>query len=186
MSRFLITSIFRKPPVPPPQDYRPRSMPPDTDGAITAMAKGVNDLLNYYIQVTDTKASIVIAGSVASATLLLTTFPTELWARVLYVCSATVLGASLVLASMVVMPRLPAHSGNGSVFWGDISSCESAIEYRDRFANTASAGLLDEEYSVLNYHTSMILRRKITILRSSIMCFLAGVLMAVPHHIMQP
>ena len=57
--------------------------------------------------------------------------------------------------------------------------------YRDRFAATAKAGLLDDEYSLLNYHTAHILRRKIRILRSAILCFLIGVLLAIPHHLMQ-
>jgi hypothetical protein len=185
MFRLFFPIIFRKPPVSAGAEFKPRNLPPDTNGAITAMAKGVNDLLNYYIQVTDTKASIMIAGSVASATFLLMAFPAEWWARVLYVSSATVLGIALILATLVVLPRLPAQSGNGSVFWGDIASCESAVAYRDRFANTASAGLLDEEYSLLNYYTAQILRRKIRILRTSIICFLCGVLIAIPHHLMQ-
>jgi Family of unknown function (DUF5706) len=185
MFRLFFPILLRQPPVSAGADLTPRLLPPDTNGAITAMAKGVNDLLNYYIQVTDTKASIMIAGSVASATFLLMAFPVEWWARVLYICSATVLGIALILATLVVLPRLPARSGNGSVFWGDIASCQSAAAYRDRFANTASAGLLDEEYSALNFYTAQILRRKIRILRTSILCFLSGVLIAIPHHLLQ-
>ncbi|MFN0128097.1 MAG: Pycsar system effector family protein [Verrucomicrobiales bacterium] len=148
------------------------------------MAKGVNDVLNYYIQVTDTKASIFIAGSVASASFLLTKFPEGLGARLLYSAAASSLGAALVLATLVVLPRLPVCSSSGSVFWGDIAGCSSPCEYRDRFAKTASAGLLDEEYSILNFYTARILDKKIRVLRRSILCFLTGVLTALPHHLM--
>ena len=148
------------------------------------MAKGVNDVLNYYIQVSDAKASIFIAGSVAAATFLLMKFPTGTAARTLYVSAAAFLGVSLVLATLVILPRLPTRSGSGSVFWGDIAGCGSPTEYRDRFSATASAGLLDEEYSVLNFHTARILEQKIRILRVAILSFLAGILTALPHYLM--
>jgi hypothetical protein len=148
------------------------------------MAKGVNDVLNYYIQVTDTKASIFIAGSVAAASFLLMKFPDGFWPRALYFVSATGLGASLVLATFVILPRLPARCGTGSVFWGDIAGCSGASEYRDRFGATASSGLLDDEYSTLNFHTARILQTKVRILRATILCFLGGVLMALLHHLM--
>jgi Family of unknown function (DUF5706) len=148
------------------------------------MAKGVNDVLNYYIQVADTKASIFIAGSVAAASFLLMNLPDTLGARVLYFASAACLGTALVLATLVVLPRLPERSGSGSVFWGDIAACAGPCEYRDRFGSTATSGLLDEEYSVLNFYTARILEKKIRILRVSILCFLAGVLTALPHHLL--
>jgi hypothetical protein len=148
------------------------------------MAKGVNDVLNYYIQVTDTKASIFIAGSVAAASFLLMKFPDAFGPRILYFSSATSLGISLILATLVVLPRVPAGTGNGSVFWGDIAGCSNPAEYRDRFGLTASSGLLDEEYSVLNFYTARILKMKIRVLRIAILCFLFGVLIALPHHLM--
>jgi len=148
------------------------------------MAKGVNDVLNYYIQVTDTKASIFIAGSVAAASFLLMKFPSGWGPLTLYFFAVAFLSTSLILATLVILPRLPTLTGAGSVFWGDIAGCGSAVEYRDRFGATASSGLLDEEYSVLNFHTARILKKKILILRAGILCFLAGVLTALPHHLM--
>lgn len=183
MQYFRFFTTFRRPPVSTGSQLTPRSMPPDENGTITTMAKGVNDLLNYYIQVTDTKASIMIAGSVTAASFLLMTFPHHWWAKVMYLISASSLGSALIMATMVVIPRLPTRTGLGSVFWGDIAMSSSASEYRDRFAKAAIAGLLDEEYSVLNFHTARILARKIRILRGSILAFLAGVLLAIPHHL---
>ena len=184
MIRYLIPSVLRRPPVSTGVSLPPRQLPPDSDGSLTSMAKGVNDVLNYYIQVTDTKASIFIAGSVASASFLLVKFPDGWSGRILYTTSAVRLGICLVLATLVVLPRLPTRSGTGSVFWGDIAGCPTPAEYRDRFGATASGGLLDEEYSILNFHTSRILARKIRILRIAILCFLSGVLTALPQHLM--
>ena len=184
MHRFFFSFTSRRPPVSTGVQPPPRTLPPDSDGSLTTMAKGVNDVLNYYIQVTDTKASIFIAGSVAAASFLLMKFPDGAGERALYFVAAGSLGVALVLATLVILPRLPAFSGTGSVFWGDIAGCSSAVDYRDRFGRTASAGFLDEEYCVLNFYTARILGRKIRILRVAILCFLAGVLTALPHHLM--
>lgn len=120
----------------------------------------------------------------AAASFLLIRFPDGLGARILYFAAASSLGVALVLATFVVLPRLPARSNSGSVFWGDIAGCSGPREYRDRFGATASGGLLDEEYSILNFYTARILEKKISILRMSILCFLTGVLTALPHHLM--
>jgi hypothetical protein len=143
----------------------------------------VANSFNYYIQVTDTKASIFIAGSVAAASFLLMKFPVGFGPRALYFLAASSLGTTLVLATLVVLPRLPAKSGTGSVLRGDIAGCHDSTEHRDRFGKTASSGLLDEEYSVLNFHTARILEKKIRILRAAILCFLTGILAAPPHHL---
>jgi hypothetical protein len=184
MAQLSFARFFRPPPKSTGATLEPRALPPDLDGTLTTLAKGVNDVLNYYIQVTDTKASIFIAGSVAAATFLLAEMPHGAGSCVLYVCAAAGLGCSLVLATFAILPRLPARSGSGSVFWGDIASCTTASQYRDRFASTASAGLLDEEYSLLNFQTARILRKKLRILRVSVLCFLAGLLAALPHYLM--
>jgi hypothetical protein len=183
MIRFLAPGALRRRPASTGATPPPRTLPPDSDGSLTGMAKGVNDVLNYYIQVTDTKASIFIAGSVAAASFLLMTFPEGFGPRTLYSVAAISLGTSLVLATLVVLPRLPARSGTGSVFGGDISGCADSIEYRDRFGRAASSGLLDEEYSLLNFYTARILEKKIRILRGAILCFLTGILTALPHHL---
>jgi Family of unknown function (DUF5706) len=183
MIRFLIPSVLKRPPVSTGVVISPRTLPPDSDGSLTNMAKGVNDVLNYYIQVTDTKASIFIAGSVASASFLLMKFPEGIGPRALYFTAALSLGVCLVLATLVILPRLPARTGTGSVFWGDIAGCSGPNEYQDRFGRTASSGLLDEEYSLLNFYTARILEKKIRILRVAILCFLLGILTALPHHL---
>lgn len=125
MSSLPFFRTSRRPPVSTGANLVPRALPPDSDGPLAAMAKGVNDVLNYYIQVTDTKASIFISGSVAAATFLLMKLPTGTAARTLYFSAAACLGVSLVLATLVILPRLPTRSGTGSVFWGDIAGVTS-------------------------------------------------------------
>jgi hypothetical protein len=183
MNVFRFPIIFRRPPVSTGAELAPRSLPPDTNGVVTTLAKGVNDLLNYYIQVIDTKASIMIAASVTSASFLLSMFPDKFLSMLVYVSAASFLGGSLIFATLVVLPRLPAKTGKGCVFWGDIASSVSAVEFRDRFASAAVAGLLDDDYSTLNFYTARILARKIRMLRFAILTFLAGVLLAVVHHL---
>ena len=183
MNIFRFPIIFRRPPVSAGAELPPRLLPPDTNGIITTFAKGLNDLLNYYIQVIDTKASIMIAANVTSAAFLLSMFPGNFLAKLVYVSSASLLGGSLILATLVVLPRLPTRSGTGCVFWGDIAASQSAVKFRDRFASAAVGGLLDDDYSMLNFHTARILERKIRMLRAAILTFLGGVLLAVVHHL---
>ncbi len=45
-------------------------------------------------------------------------------------------------------------------------------------AMTAAAGVLDDEYWILNFHTAG--------MRAAIICFLGGLLLAVPHHLIYP
>lgn len=187
----LFVPLFRllKPAGRPPKSYgtdpQPRTLPPDSDGFVTSMAKGVNDLLNYYIQVTDTKASIFIAGSVAAASFTLMGFPKQISLQILYVLGAGFLCASLILATLVILPRIPPTRDKGSIFWGDIAGCGSVVEYTRRFGDAAKAGLLDEEYTELNFHTARILQAKLGLLRLAILSFLFGVLMAVAQHLMK-
>lgn len=184
MARLFSFFLPRKPPVSTGAQPMPRTLPPDADGSRTMLAKGVNDVLNYYIQLTDTKASIFIAGSVAAASFLLMHFPDGRIARILYFISATALGLALVMATWVILPRRPARTGHGSVFWGDIAECANAEAYRDRFGQASAGGVLDDDYCLLNHQTARILDRKVRILRTAILFFLAGVLLAVPHHVM--
>ena len=184
MARLFSFLTGRKPPVSAGSQPMPRTLPPDADGSRTMLAKGVNDVLNYYIQLTDTKASIFIAGSVAAASFLLMHFPDGRVARLLYFTSASALGMALVLATWVILPRRPARTGRGSVFWGDIAECADAEVYRSRFGEAAASGVLDDDYCLLNHQTARILDRKVRILRGAILLFLAGVLLAIPHHLM--
>jgi hypothetical protein len=57
-------------------------------------------------------------------------------------------------------------------------------ECRDRLGATTAGRLLAEDYDVLNFYTSRVLEKKIHILRVSILSFLAGVLTALPDHLM--
>ena len=160
------------------------SLPPRTgDDCGTALAKGVNDLLNTYVQVADTKASIFIAGSVAAASFTLMGFPKQVFAQVLYFVGACCLFTSLVLGTLAVLPRIPRRRDQGHVFWGDIAACESAEAYALGFDIAAKEGRLTAEYAELNYHTAGILKAKLRMLRYSIMGFLIGTVVSVAQHL---
>ncbi len=88
-----------------------------------------------------------------------------------------------LIPNVVQLPRLPLRSGTGSVFGANITGNTNSTDYRDRFRKTASSGLLDEEYSLLNFHTARILEKKAQILPAAILCFLTGILTALPHHL---
>ena len=112
-------------------------------------------------------------------------FPTFFSLQILYVLGAGLLCASLILATLVILPRIPPTRDRGSVFWGDIAGCDSVVEYTRRFGETAKAGLLDEEYAELNFHTARILQSKLGLLRLAILSFLLGVLMALAQYLMK-
>ena len=56
------------------------------------------------------------------------------------------------------------------------------IRYRIPNVVQLPPGLLDQEYSLLNFHTARILEKKAQILPAAILCFLARILTALPHH----
>lgn len=157
---------------------------PDEKGQRTSAAKAVNDLLNYYIGVADSKASIFLAGSVTAAGLLLFRYPPGLGSQFLYLGASLLLGISLVCTALVIIPRLPPvdQQVKGGIYWGDIIAHPDVISYGKTFAERASTARLDEDYIILNYKTALILRHKMSMLRIAILCFVTGVTLAILHH----
>ena len=122
--------------------------------------KGVNDYLNHYITLTDTKAGALLATSVAMGALLLS----EDW-QTLTTLGKYARGAALALLAIaagfsawVVYPRLPSGR-RGVVFWEDMS-------HPDLDAYAAAVQQLDEgavelEYAAQNYFVSSVVHRKL-------------------------
>ena len=134
------------------------------------VARRVNALLNQFVGVLDTKASMFLAGNIASATFLLKDSPHEWWCRILYFISLGCYGASVVMAGATIFPRLP-KTGNSVLFWGDIAGHKTAQSYTARFDSVLDSGQLDEEYLAQNYLTARLLMRKYKCLRACIMLF---------------
>src|SRR5688500_184722 len=91
------------------------------------LAKGVNDTLNAYISITDSKAVAFLGGSTAAASFFLRDPPEGTLLLVCYALSAIGYVTGAVNAASVIFPRIPGR-GSGVIFWGDIASRESAQE----------------------------------------------------------
>jgi hypothetical protein len=143
-------------------------IPNDLDKA--AAAKAVNDYMNHYIAALDSKAGLFLAGNVAAASLLLQQWPVDFVGRVAAVASITFFAASTYAAGSVIMPRVPP-CGSSVIFWGDVARDADAASYARRFDEVVNAGRLDDQYSVQNYCSAVVLRRKFIWLRASIYFF---------------
>jgi hypothetical protein len=89
------------------------------------------------------------------------------------VASITLFSASSYAAGSVIMPRLPP-GGSSVIFWGDVARDEDATAYARRFDEVVNAGRLDDQYSMQNYGTARVLRRKFIWLRGGIYLFFAA------------
>ena len=117
-----------------------------------ALAKGVNDTLNAYISITDSKAVAFLGGSTAAASFFLRDPPESTFLIVCYALSAIGYVTGAVNAASVIFPRIPGK-GSGVVFWGDIASRESAPQFAqvsrlfEQLALRLGQFLLDRRYS---------------------------------------
>ena len=142
-----------------------------------AAAKSINDQINQYIAVMDTKASAFLAGNVAVASFYLGTMPESDDGRAAYYLALTLFGAAILVAGGVIFPRLPA-AGNSIIFWGDIAASPDFKSYQERFQRTLNDGFLDEQYCVQNFLAARVLRKKFRWLRCSILLSLAALIVA--------
>ncbi len=153
----------------------PLDIPDDLQKA--AAAKSINDQVNYYIQVMDTKASYFLAGNVAAASFLLQSVPDGGLAKSAYFAAIIFFCGSILVAGSVIFPRKP-RSGTSIIFWGDIAAKDSLKSYIEHFHNTLDSGLLDEQYCAQNFFASRLMRRKFKLLRWAISLFIAGLFCA--------
>jgi hypothetical protein len=150
---------------PDPCDEQAPLRPFDLDKA--SAAKDINDYLNHYITVMDTKATAFLAGNVGAATFLLSNPPGH---NALFYLAIVLFAVSTVVAGGVIFPRLPA-SGNSVLFWGDIARHADFQSYQREFLRVVESGALDEQYCIQNFHAARLLKRKYKWLRWAIMLF---------------
>ncbi len=140
-------------------------------------ANGINKIINSYIILADQKASFLIAAGIAAPSFLLSKLPQGMgFATFVYFASSSLFIICLILAVSALIPRIP-RQGNGSVFWGDIASCDDVKSYQKRFDNSLEKDRLWSEYATLNYYSSRILRSKFLCLRYSIFSFVLGAIL---------
>lgn len=153
----------------------PLDIPDDLQKA--AAAKSINDQINQYIMVMDTKASVFLAGDVAAASFYLGTTPQTDAGRVAWYVALMLFGVAILVAGGVIFPRLP-KAGNSIIFWGDIAASADFKTYQERFQRALNDGFLDEQYCVQNFHAARVMRKKFLWLRSSILLSLAALFVA--------
>lgn len=153
----------------------PLDIPDDLQKA--AAAKSINDQVNYYIQVMDTKASYFLAGNVAAASFLLQSVPADGPAKAAYFGAIIFFCSSILMAGGVIFPRKP-KAGNSIIFWGDIAAKDCMKSYIEHFNNTLEGGHLDEQYCAQNFFASRLMRRKFKWLRCAITLFFIGLFCA--------
>jgi hypothetical protein len=144
----------------------------------TGFGKGVNDYLNHYITLTDSKAGALLAASVAVGALLLS----DDW-KALTHAGKLARGASLMLfaaaggcAAWVVYPRLPSGR-RGVIFWEDIRSHKDLSDYSNAVRELDSDAV-EHEYAAQNYFVSAVLHSKMMVTQSAIRLFIGGLVAA--------
>ena len=149
---------------------------PEVDEHLVSLAKGINDYINYFIQVLDSKAGAFLAGNVAAASLLLQSYPAAIGARVIFWVAAGSYAVSVLAAALTIIPRLPSPPRSDSersvLFWGHIAAAPSAREYTEAFARSIGEGRFADDYCQQNFLSAQVLRRKLLCLRTSIFSFL--------------
>lgn len=149
-------------------------LPEGTNRQVSA-ANAINRIINSYIILADQKASFLIAAGVAAPSFLLSKLPQGMGlATFVYFTSTALFILSVILAVAAIIPRIPMQ-GNGSVFWGDIASCENSTDYQSRFESSFADNKIGSEYATLNYHSARILKSKFRCLRFSIFTFVGGI-----------
>lgn len=155
-----------------PCDEQAPLRPFDLDKA--SAAKDINDYLNHYITVMDTKATAFLAGNVGAATFLLANPPHR---DGLFYVAIVFFAISTVVAGGVIFPRMPGQ-GTSVLFWGDIAQHVDFQSYQREFMRVMETGLLDEQYCVQNYLAARVLKRKFKWLRSAVVMFVLAVFSA--------
>jgi Pycsar effector protein len=149
------------------------AIPPADDLIRAEAAKAINDQVNYFIQVMDTKASAFLAGGVAAASFLLREAPPGPLGHALYGLAVATYASAVVMAGCVIFPRLPS-AGNSVIFWGDVAAHQEFRTYLESFQRIINDGFLDEQYCLQAWFAARVLRRKHRWLRRSIAMFFAA------------
>lgn len=131
----------------------------------------VNGYLNQYIQLMDVKATAIAAAALVLIGLGLSDQAKNA-EPILRVFGIAFAGVSSIYALHTVLPRTP-HSGNGHIFWVDVSGFKSAEDYW-KSVDSLTADDIGREYARQNFEVSRILIRKTCHVRRAIAWFGAG------------
>jgi hypothetical protein len=139
--------------------------------------KGVNDYYNFYVYVTDLKASAFLAANLAAVVLALRVHPAWWFPADVRWLSLAAFGVSTFFCAWTVFPRL--HKGHmGVVFWEDVRLFPSITAYRQELGALNEKGV-EDEYAAQNWYVSNVLHKKNRAVRWAIGFFFVAVGLAV-------
>jgi len=139
--------------------------------------KGVNDYLNHYITVSDAKSAAFLALNVVVIQFLVEDHFRISWGINFHWAALGFLSLSIFAAAAVLFPRLP-RGGKGLIFWEDILERKNPTAY-EKDLTDLTGNHIEQEYAYQNYYVSMVLHKKMRLIRWEIALFLIGSVFAV-------
>ena len=134
--------------------------------------KGVNDYLNHYVTVSDAKAAAFLALNVVVIQFLMKDYFCVSWGLNFHWAALGFLSLSIFTAATVLFPRLP-RGGKGLIFWEDIRERKNPVQYENELADLTE-NRIEQEYAHQNYYVSLVLHKKMRLIRWEISLFLIG------------
>jgi hypothetical protein len=135
----------------------------------------INSYLSQYIQIADAKASGIIAACTLNATLLpFLPQNLQMWQSIVILVCASPLLASVVFATICLMPRLDSPAPSKTIFWQSIVEHSSWHKYREALI------ALDDTDEVIaqNYNLAKIATKKYYWLQYGIRCLAIGLILS--------
>jgi hypothetical protein len=150
---------------------------PEPPRAPRGFSRSVNDYLNDYIRLADSKASAVVGLNTLLLGLVMAWSDTDqgsIWVHV-FTIALFALGAGL--GAFVILPRMPRGS-NGVIFWGDIRTYPTVAAYQEKLRSLSDQDV-EDSYAYQNFYVSHVLHEKHRYLRLAMFLTALGVAMAV-------
>lgn len=155
-----------------PQSESMELKSPSIEGPPPGFGKGVNDYLNHYVTVSDAKAAAFLALNFVMIQFLVKDHFKMAWNFPYHWLALGFLCLSVLVASLVIFPRLPRGS-KGLIFWEDIRERRNPEQYSNELTGL-QANLVEREYAHQNYYVSKVLHKKMRLIQWTISLFLVG------------
>lgn len=161
--------------------------PPLGDDPRSGFGWNVNQYLNQYISLADTKVSLLVTADLAIIVLLLPNKPpaSPLFFPIFYWLALTLLMLSTIAGFITFYPRVAKKDDGGLLFWRSILSYDGYNGekgykgYQKALQDDLTeSSKVEDEYARENYHLSKVLKRKNKAIQVSIICFGGGLLCA--------
>ena len=154
---------------------------PPGDDPRSGFGWNVNQYLNQYISLADTKVSLLVTADLAITVLLLPNKPpaSPLFFPIFYWSALALLVLSTIAGFITFYPRVGKKEDSGLLFWRSILSYDGYKGYQKALQeNLTQSSKVEDEYARENYHLSKVLKRKNKAIQVSIICFGGGLFCA--------